>query len=200
MTRPVIALDADGVLLDYNRAYAQVWERTFGVAPQERDPNAYWALDRWAVERLSGEAFERFRARFDETFWSTLPAMSGAVEAAHPLHDAGYTLVCVTAMPACFAEARQRNLRDLGFPIERVIATGNRAVSGSPKAGVLADLKPVAFVDDYLPYFEGVAADIHTALVMREPNGSPNVGPGLGAVRSTHASLSDFSDWWLSRA
>lgn len=30
MTRPIIAVDADGVLLDYNRAYANAWERAFG--------------------------------------------------------------------------------------------------------------------------------------------------------------------------
>ncbi len=53
MTRGMIALDADGVLLDYNLAYAGAWERAFGVYPVERDPLAYWAMDRWQVERLS---------------------------------------------------------------------------------------------------------------------------------------------------
>ena len=30
MRRPVIALDADGVLLDFHLAYAEAWERAFG--------------------------------------------------------------------------------------------------------------------------------------------------------------------------
>ena len=42
----LIALDADGVLLDYNLAYASAWECAFGVRPQLRDPQAYWAIDR----------------------------------------------------------------------------------------------------------------------------------------------------------
>src|SRR5258708_10635187 len=34
--KPIIALDADGVLLDYNRAYAGAWERAFGQRSEER--------------------------------------------------------------------------------------------------------------------------------------------------------------------
>ena len=55
-TKPVIALDADGVLLDLSLGYASVWERAFGVRPAERDPKAYWPFDRWEVERLEDEA------------------------------------------------------------------------------------------------------------------------------------------------
>lgn len=43
-TRPLIALDADGVLLDYSLAYAHLWERAFGYFPKELDKNAYWPL------------------------------------------------------------------------------------------------------------------------------------------------------------
>ena len=60
-----IALDADGVLLDYNLAYASAWERAFGVRPELRDPQAYWPADRWGVERLAGELLDRLRASFD---------------------------------------------------------------------------------------------------------------------------------------
>ena len=66
----VLALDADGVLLDYNLAYATAWRRAFGRYPDLRNPHAYWAADRWDVERLSGEALHRFRAGFDAQFWS----------------------------------------------------------------------------------------------------------------------------------
>ncbi len=46
MNRCIVALDADGVLLDYSLAYAGAWERAFGVYPVERDPQAYWPIDR----------------------------------------------------------------------------------------------------------------------------------------------------------
>jgi beta-phosphoglucomutase-like phosphatase (HAD superfamily) len=41
MGKVIIALDADGVLLDYGLAYAGAWERAFGQYPRERDPQAY---------------------------------------------------------------------------------------------------------------------------------------------------------------
>lgn len=78
--RPSRALDGDGVLLDYNLAYAKAWERATGRYPSERDIEACWAIGRWDVERLSGENLEQFRACFDVDFWSTTPPLASAVE------------------------------------------------------------------------------------------------------------------------
>lgn len=199
MPKPLIALDADGVLLDFHLAYAGAWARAFGKAPAERDPLAYWPMDRWQVERLDEEKRVKFRASFDERFWATVPAIEGALEACHRLHDAGYELVCVSALELEFEAARLGNLRRLGFPIERVIATGNEAVERSPKADAITELRPVAFVDDYLPYMRGVPRDIHTALVLRAPNGSPNVGNELVLAKSVHQDLAGFTEHWLTR-
>jgi beta-phosphoglucomutase-like phosphatase (HAD superfamily) len=55
MTKGIIALDADGVLLDYGLAYASAWQKAFGTYPGERDPLAYWPIDRWEVERVEGD-------------------------------------------------------------------------------------------------------------------------------------------------
>ena len=197
--RPLIALDADGVLLDFHLGYASAWQRAFGFAPRERDPLAYWPIDRWQVERLEAAQRAQFRAAFDEQFWTTVPAIDGAVEACHRLHDAGYELVCVSALEAEFEAARLRNLRELGFPIERVIATGNAAGERSPKADAIQMLAPIAFVDDYAPYMRGVPAQVHTALVLRAPNGSPNVGADLSLAKSIHDDLADFAAHWLAR-
>jgi hypothetical protein len=125
--------------------------------------------------------------------------MEGAIEACHRLHDAGFDLVCVSALEAEFETARLRNLRDHGFPIERVIATGNAASDRSPKADAIATLNPQAFVDDYLPYLRGLPAHVHTALISRALNGSPNTGAELALARSVHDDLPDFAEHWLSR-
>ncbi|NMG27961.1 HAD family hydrolase [Aromatoleum evansii] len=196
--KPIIALDADGVLVNYHHAYADAWARAFGARPAVRDPEAYWPMDRWQVRRLDGDELEAFRACFDAAFWSSIPAMAGAVEACHELVAAGYELVCVTAMELHFETARLHNLHSHGFPISRVIATANAAAKVSPKAAALRELRPVAFVDDYLPYLRGIPEDIHAALVLREPNGSPNRGDGLSRVDSQHANLADFARWWLN--
>lgn len=198
-SRGVLALDADGVLLDFSLAYAHAWERAFGRFPQERQPSAYWPFERWDVERLSGARKDQFRAVFDEHFWTTVPPVEGAVQACHQLVDAGYVLVCVSALPPHFGPARQENLRRLGFPIERVIATDHKDnATTSPKAAALRDLQPLAFVDDYLPYMVGVPTHVHRALINRDPLGSPNQGEHLQHVSSTHAHLRDFSQWWLT--
>jgi len=102
-------------------------------------------------------------------------------------------------LPLEFEAARLRNLRDLGFPIERVIATGNAEGARSPKADAIERLDPIAFVDDYLPYLRGLPAQVHTALVLRAPNGSPNVGPDLALARSVHDDLAGFATHWLAR-
>ena len=199
MARPLIALDADGVLLDFHLGYASAWQRAFGQAPAERDPQAYWPMDRWHVERLDPARRLQLRAAFDEHFWTTVPAIAGAVEACHRLSDAGFDLICVSALELEFEAARLRNLRDLGFPIERVIATGNAAGERSPKADAIAALQPIAFVDDYIPYMRGVPGHVHTALVLRAPNGSPNTGPDMVLAKSVHDDLAGFTDHWLAR-
>lgn len=198
MSRPIIALDADGVLVDLHVGYARAWQQAFGWYPAERDPQAYWPMDRWDVERVDAEQRLMLRAQFEQpALWENLPAMPGAVEACHRLHDAGYELVCVTALESRLQRARLANLRTLGFPIRRVIATGHAEGDRSPKADAIESLAPVAFVDDYIAYLRGIPAYVHTALVLRAPNGSPNVGPEIETVRSIHQDLADFADHWL---
>jgi phosphoglycolate phosphatase-like HAD superfamily hydrolase len=198
--RASIALDCDGVLLDYSTAYSIAWERAFGTRPVIQNDRAYWPMDRWGVPRLDGESLKRFRSVFDEEFWSSIPAVPGALEACHLLDSQGFQLVCVTALEPQFASARLQNLSDLGFPITQVITTGNDASASSPKAAALAALRPVAFVDDFAPYMVGVDECIHKALIVRDPVGSPNVGAALEHSHSQHADLLGFARWWIARS
>jgi len=194
-----IAIDCDGVLLDYATAYGAAWKRAFGEHPALQDAHAYWPMDRWGVPRLAGEQLHRLRAVFDEEFWSTIPPVVGALEACNILVSNGYQMVCVTALDDWFAASRTRNLQDLGFPIHQVITTGNDATMKSSKAAALSVLKPVAFVDDYSPYMVGIDRGIHKALVMRDPVGSPNTGDALKHSDSQHADLLDFARWLTDR-
>jgi phosphoglycolate phosphatase-like HAD superfamily hydrolase len=200
INRGIIALDADGVLLDYGYAYAGAWAKAFGERPAERDPNAYWPIGRWQVSRLEGAALTRFSEAFDELFWSSIPAIPGALEACKVLSQAGYELVCVTALPDKFAKARRDNLLALSFPIEVVHTAPHASAEISPKAEILKKLQPVVFVDDYLPYFAGLSPEIHRALILRGANGSPNSGELLRWVDSQHADLQAFAAWWVGRA
>ncbi len=199
MTRSnTIALDCDGVLLDYGRAYGGAWKRAFGEDPILQNPHSYWPMDRWGIPRLSGQKLDQFRSVFNEAFWSTIPAIDGALEACHTLVRAGYALVCVTALEAHNLSARKRNLMSLGFPIADVIATDSTVSDVSPKASVLHQLRPVAFVDDYAPYLVGVSTEIHRALILRDPIGSPNVGDALAHADSMHDNLLQFAKGWCA--
>lgn len=200
MVKPIIALDADGVLLDYHAAYRSAWKKAFNHCPALKDPNAYWPIDRWDVRKLEGNELLHFRRFFNEEFWKTIPAIGGALDACNQLHDAGFELVCVSAIESKFENARLENLMNLGFPIRRVIATSGTTGAMSPKATALNLLKPVVFVDDFLPYHRGVSSTIHRALITRETNGTANIGPELDEIDSSHQDLYTFSNWWLENS
>ncbi len=198
MANGIIAIDADGVLLDYNLAYRGAWQKAFGNYPVEKDPYAYWAIERWDVELLEGEKLAHLRKSFEEDFWSSIPPMAGALEGCRLLVKAGYELVCVSSLAEKYSAARMKNLQAHDFPIEIVYVVDHSETGRSPKADVLNAIKPVAFVDDYLPYFFGVNLSIHRALVMRGANGSPNHGPDLRFASSQHENLLAFSNCWIA--
>ena len=197
--RPLLALDADGVLLDYLEGYAEAWRDAFGTRPAVRDPLGYGPLDRWEVALLDADGKARFRKHFGTKFWSSLPAIPGAIDACTRLHDAGFELVCVSALDTEFEDSRLKNLRTLGYPIERVYATPHDGGFRSPKADKLAELRPIAFVDDYLPYLRGVPAGVHTALITRGAIHGPNTGTEMALAKSVHHNLAAFADFWLQR-
>lgn len=124
--------------MDYAKAYANAWAKYSGTVPVEHDPYAYWPMQRWGVPQLTGRALEDFRAHFDEVFWSSIPAVGGALKACELLANNGYELVCITALDARHALARKQNLLSLGFPITRVITTSLHAPLESPKASALS--------------------------------------------------------------
>jgi phosphoglycolate phosphatase-like HAD superfamily hydrolase len=197
--KSIIAIDCYGVLLDYHEAYCRAWEKAFGVLPELKDPQAYWAIDRWAVYHLPQKELEHFHNQFDYEFWTTLKPIEGSVEACQKFSCAGYDLVCVTGLNMEHVSARLENLQKCDFPITRVVATGKSFANGNPKAATLASLNPEAYVDDYLPYLLDLPDTIHTAIVLRESNGSPNVGKNMNLVNSQHINFAAFAEWWLNR-
>jgi hypothetical protein len=79
-----------------------------------------------------------------------------------------------------------------------VHAIDNVATPASPKADTLNAVSPIAFVDDYLPYFVGVDSAIHRALILRGVTGSPNTGELLMHTDSRNKDLLAFADWWIA--
>lgn len=188
----VIALDADGVLLNYNQAFGALWSAHFGGDPLTvQDQTAYHATRYWGVE--APERGDVFWDYFDKNGWRTMPAMEGAIEACKALVAAGHTLVCVSSMPEHRADDRLHNLQTLGFPIERMIATGSRFGStANPKKEAIEALKPDWFVDDELRKLKDLDG---VKLVLIDPGHSdcPNRGQSRDFVHMVVPTLADFA-------
>lgn len=189
----MLAIDADGVLLDYNLAYAHAWEKAFGYLPKVRTPDATNVYEHWAVPVLVGPELQHLQSFFNEEFWSSIPAIPGAVEACHALVAAGFDLVCVTALHGRFQYARTSNLQMHGLPFDDVYMTGGSTMSHSnPKLSTLMALQPLAFVDDYEPYFYGVPETMHRAFIANRDHALP-----MDFADSSHADLGSFAKAWL---
>ena len=192
----LIALDADGVLLDYNRQYGAVWARHFGQSPVCTDPRAYHAARYWGVNAPAKG--HPFWDRFDAEGWQDMPAMPGAIEACQGLAAAGHRLVCVTSMPPHRQAHRQANLEALGFPIEQVVATGPvEDKTANPKRAAIEALRPDWFVDDELRKLKDLFG-VRCVLVDPDHSDSPNQGQPDSYLSMRVADLAEFANRLLA--
>ncbi|CAF4163271.1 unnamed protein product [Adineta steineri] len=164
-TKPIIALDCDGVLLDYHATFAQIYEQTFGKKLTIVSPNAHYAERKYNVN-FNDEEKEKFKQVWNEYGWRRMPMHDGALEACLLLHEAGYELICVTAMSSNFIEHRLENFRLHGFPIDKIISSGydKDNFNNNPKRKIIEDLNPVVFVDDLRRNFNNIQ-HVHTKLI-----------------------------------
>src|SRR6185437_7893087 len=89
----LIAIDADGVLLNYNHTYGKIWHQRFGEVLSVKEKSAYHCTTYYGV--VNPPKKDAFWQTFDEHGWSDMEPMEGAVEACHRLVRAGYHLICV---------------------------------------------------------------------------------------------------------
>jgi phosphoglycolate phosphatase-like HAD superfamily hydrolase len=188
----LIALDADGVLLDYNRAFGAMWKDYFNLLTLEAcDTSAYHATRYWGVE--APERGHGFWDHFDQHGWRAMPAMAGAVEACQALAEAGHRLICVTSMPEHRAADRLHNLQTLEFPIERVIATGSKFGStANPKKEAIEELNPDWFVDDELRKLKDLDG-INLVLINPGHSDCPNRGQPKDFLHMEVPNLLEFA-------
>ena len=174
-----IALDADGVLLDYRETYARMYELAFGVKPV-RNPGVYYhAENQFETPRLNTqEGLDHFYRTFDLHGWTTMKPMPGAVEATKELDRLGWELICVTSMPERYLPLRIQNLKSLGMPIRDSFAAHRHPLqpthTSNPKAEIIAKINPHYFVDDLADNFLDLPPHIHKVLIDRGELDSPN--------------------------
>lgn len=190
-----IALDADGVLLDYNRAWGALWQEAHGRPLECMEPRAYHATTYWGAE--DPDQSHPFWSLFDQKGWRNMPAMPGAVEACRRLAAAGHRLVCVTSMPGHHQQTRLANLQDLGFPIDEVIATGSGVPGRNPKREAIEALAPDWFVDDELRKLRGLD-QVKCVLIDPGHPDSPNEGQDDSFIQFRVPTLLDFANRLLT--
>lgn len=157
----VIALDCDGVLLNYIDTYQKIYEEMFNTKISVVNPRSFTADTHLGINWKGRDKEQAaFYDLFAEKGWKSMIALPGAVEATHHMKDLGYKVVIVTSMPEDKAMDRASNLQNVGVYFNDVIACGShsKAVAGvNLKEPHLKKLKPEYFADDLLSNFYNVS-------------------------------------------
>lgn len=200
MSKGIIAIDADGVMLDYNLAFKNIYKLAYGQDLKMTDPNAYHATNMWGLPKLEKETLSEFyKQSHKHEMWKKMPAISDAVKAVNSLAKMGYEIVCVTSMPTEYESHRLENLQSLGFPINRVIAT-SRVGKENPKRKAIEELKPVYFIDDLQKNFEGITGDTKLVLIDRNHTDNPNKDHAHIPHHLSFSSLEGFVYYLLEKS
>lgn len=189
--KPIIALDCDGVLLDYNHTYGIIYEKSFGIKPKIVNNEAYHANNYFNLSMTDDEK-KVFFSVFDKEGWKDMKALPQAIEAVDLLDALGFEIVCVTAMPHHAEKDRLFNLKNLGFKIDKVIATGSSINGENPKKKYIEQIKPQYFADDLLHNFHNIETDTKFVLIEWKSFDSPNHGQDFNIAHYRHDNLYNF--------
>lgn len=192
----LIAIDGDGVLLNYNPVFGLMWFLHFGEVITPKDPTSFWSANYWGVEEPARG--HPFWDTFSAHGWTKMEALPGALDACQRLVAAGYELVCVTSIPSKCADDRLQNLKALGFPIDRVIASGSVPHdAANPKKEAIEALRPAWFIDDEARKLTGFDLDLGLVLVDTQSADNPNKGVNRDHLHLSVPNLAGFADWLL---
>lgn len=142
-----LAFDADGVILDFVKAFKQAGTEALGRELDGSSPSYSLCVKFGITEDELGKVWESFNA----SYWHRLEALEGAIEAIDSLQAAGFrNLHVVTAIPDQFRADRHANFESLGFSPEMIHCVLH--VSRFSKVPPIMALKPLFFVDDRIEH------------------------------------------------
>lgn len=184
MEKPIVLIDCDMVLLDFNQAIANTYEKVFHKKLKIIDNAAFKAINKYDFSSLPVEEQEFMKTVVHQySFWENMPAMPGSVEFAKKLAE-HFTLVVLTSMPIKFEQSRMQNLTNLGIPVSKVIAVA-RVHDQNPKKKLAEESGAVLFIDDLAINFEGLN-NIATKLILLNWNYSEKVNDKREGLRIDH--------------
>ncbi|MBU2761080.1 hypothetical protein [Acidithiobacillus sulfurivorans] len=139
MIRRKIALDADGVLLDFDRHFQRHMEYKLGrKLPVLSD--SFQLTARYGIDGFWNDLAQ------DAVFWSGMPLLPDAKNLIYALEDMGFEVWVVTAIGEEQRKSRAISLSGL-IPAGRIVCAGWTATP-QDKANILHDLGTVGFLDD----------------------------------------------------
>jgi phosphoglycolate phosphatase-like HAD superfamily hydrolase len=193
MSKKIIALDCDGVLLNYNETYGRIFQEYFGMSLKTLDPTAYHVTNMFDITWPTPKDKSEFNKFFHSKGWGCMQPLPNAIQATHLLKQTGYHIVVVTSMPKTARTSRHNNLINLGFSIDETIATGRGKTMDNPKKPYIEKLKPDFFVDDLLKNFHTINTQTKFVLINTYAKDSPNLlCPNSVNLHSEHTNLLDF--------
>lgn len=197
-TKKRIALDCDGVLLNYIDCYQKLYEELFKEKLTIANPKSYSADTHLGIN-WDGREKERkhFYEYFHDEGWLRMTPLHGAVEATQKLKNAGYEIFVVTSIPEDKDKDRAINLTQQGIIFDDVIACGSHSSSNgfNIKKPHLDKLKPEYFVDDLISNFHGVSDDLKCVFIdwhCENNDDWKDTSEPLIKIYSHHEKLLDF--------
>lgn len=198
----VILVDGDGVMLDYNKAFADCYSKTYNIPLTCVFPRAYTAIKEYGINISNHGSYDQIYKDFEPlNMWRNMPALPGSVEAINSLIDKGYDVRCLTSMPPQYELDRLHNLNMVGFKINKVYAVNrkNAAKNGikNPKLDIIKQTKALAFIDDLRKNFIN-CENLNTKMVWLDNEhpleDNPNIESVDCTIDITVKSLLEFSN------
>lgn len=163
MNKPVILLDCDQCVLDFNQRVSDIFEELFGYKPQIKEHKAFKATNFFDFSVLTPKELEVFNLHTKgANMWRKMKPMEGAKNMIDQLSQ-DHDIVIFTSMNPAYKSIREENLRELGMKITKVVpVAGSREYN--PKEAYAKEVDAKFFIDDLLKNFVGLQS-LSTQLV-----------------------------------
>lgn len=155
-----IALDVDGVLLDFMPAFdetaAKVLKKQIIVDTDNHGRSPYDLCARAGCDIPTIEHI--LQTMIDEGVYGRLEPLNGVSEALEAIKNEGFYIHLVTAIPEKARDLRLSNLLEkLNFIPDEIHCVG----MGKAKAEVLSKINPDVFIDDRVDYLASAPQVVH---------------------------------------
>lgn len=187
-----VALDIDGVLLDFDSHWQTFTELLLG-RPLPRLNNEYDLRSRYGLsEQESKLAWEAF---YDQGQWAQILPYRCAIDAIDDFHLSGHTLLCITAAPRDVEVQRRKSLQNLGLDAHHIEFIGYHH-DGNTKHEALLRHQPDVFIDDQLyNLLHGKECDVEHRIWLDRGDAQINIDHDNWQDVATHRAESLTAAW-----